>query len=166
MKKSLIIILAIVIVIAVLALIYLPQKLVTPSNCDLKSSESEKMACLVSNAVTDKDLTQCDKISDMVYKSDCISKVSAALKNCEGLEVMEKAACYQVRATNEKDTALCDKARDSTWAGSESYVYSCYTDVAQVTKDVSVCDQLCVIEQSGPYNSDHYCNVCYGLIKD
>jgi cell division protein FtsL len=166
MKKSLIIILSVVVVIVILGLILLPQKLVTTSNCDLKASESEKNVCLVDNAVKSKDLTQCDKISDLAYKSDCLSKVSAALKNCDELQVMEKAICYQVRATNEKDTKLCDKIRDSSWAGSESVVYSCYTDVAKTTKDVSVCQKLRDIEQNGPYKNNKYSNICYSLVAE
>ena len=164
MKKPILIVSIVIILIVLVGAYFLLQK--PTVNCDMKKSESEKFSCQVSVAVDEKDIAICEKIADLAYKSDCVSKVSAALKKCDDLKVMDKAFCYQVRATNEKDVALCDKARDSTWAGSESVVYSCYTDVAKITKDTSVCEQLCTIEQNGPYKSDKYCNVCYGLIEN
>lgn len=166
MKKLVWLILGLVVFVAiVLFVVFNNQRLVTPTNCDLKSSLSERMSCLVTNAVSSKDINQCNAISDAAYKSDCLSKVSAALKNCNSLRTMEKAACYQVWGTNEKDITICDKARDSTYAGSESFVYSCYVDVAKAKNDASICETLRTIEINGPYKNTHYTDICLANFK-
>ena len=123
------------------------------------------MACQVSVAVEGKNLALCEKITDSVYKSECISKVSAARKDCENLNEYEKSTCYDTRARNEQDVLFCEKIRDSDVAF-ETSVYSCYISVAQKTNDAMICQKLAVVEQNGKYKDHHYANLCYGVVAE
>jgi len=114
MKKTLIILLIILAVIAVGFLVYTNS---FTDACNKIVTSDEKNNCYQDRAIKDKDSEICEKITDST-KDSCIWNVARAKNDisiCEKISVLgDKEWCYHEIAQLNKNPAICDKISSQT----------------------------------------------------
>jgi len=119
---------------------------VTASDCAIVENLMLKEECYINSVIRSKDSTACDKIQTIETKD----------------------TCYNYAAEFLLDTSYCDEISDSYY-----YKYKCYSDVSIKTKNISICENdyiknnsthsdNCYIEYATFFDEPEFCEI----IKD
>lgn len=107
-------------------------------------------------AISQGDLSLCDKIQMGYSQSDCyyhIFKASRDPSLCESVQdQFQQSRCYRIIAGNLNDLSVCDKI-----VNARSEKARCYREVAQNLNDISICYLIEHVDEQGK---------CYSHLQD
>jgi len=130
-----------------------PIAAVAPAPADASACQgllNQKLVqCYTQVAVSNKDLSGCDKITDNFMRAECYSEVAVARQDTAGCyrasyQIGIQESCFDQIAAIKNDLAICS----SKQAISDFYISSaqsrteCYAAVAAARKDASLCASI------------------------
>ena len=141
MKTIFIVLFILIIIIASLSIIFLPNL----QNISSDPNTAHSIECpdyreIIDGALDNGDSSLCQQIDDDKCKGVCITSVAARI-NDETLcsqtdDTLRSASCYKIIAIQKKDSSICSLPNEI------SAKDDCYHDVAVAAGDESVCDSI------------------------